>query len=59
MSTHLPPCQGCRMNRLCDRTEARAIHPPEPKPPGYYHDHIIAAAVIASLAVLAVLIFWV
>ena len=45
------------MNRLCDRTEARAIHPPEPKPIGYYHGNIIAAAVIASLAALAVLIF--
>ena len=45
------------MNRLCDRTEARAIHPPEPKPIGYYHGHLIAAAVIASLAALAVLIW--
>ncbi len=44
------------MNRLCSPQEARAIHPPEPKPIGYYHGHIIAAAVIASLAALAVLI---
>ena len=45
------------MNRLCSPQEARAIHPPEPKPNGYYHGHIIAAAVIASLAALAVLIW--
>lgn len=45
------------MNRLCSPKEARAIHPPEPKPIGYYHGHIIASAVIAICLALAVLIW--
>lgn len=45
------------MNRLCSPQEARAIHPPEPKPIGYYHGHIIAAGCLIALAALAVLIW--
>ena len=45
------------MNRLCDRTEAQAWHPPERAQHDSYHGHLIAVAVIASLAALAVLIW--
>ncbi len=45
------------MNRLCTPQEARAIHPPEPKPHDDYHGHLIAAAVIACGIGLAVLIW--